>query len=78
LEYDEDKVDELTLALIYLVMFDEAEGGARAWKKFDWDTMSRLHEKGFISNPANKNKSVRVTAEGCRKAKDLFQRHFGK
>jgi hypothetical protein len=51
MEYDKDKVDELTLALLYLVMHDESEEGTRAWKGFDWDTMNRLYEKGFIGNP---------------------------
>ena len=52
MEYDENKVDEYTLALLYLVTHEIHEGfGARAWKGFDWDTMNRLHEKGFISNP---------------------------
>ncbi|WP_198537175.1 MULTISPECIES: DUF6429 family protein [Pseudomonas] len=35
-----------------------------AWKGFDFETMSRLHEHGFISNPVNKNKSIWLTAEG--------------
>ena len=62
MEYDEDKVDEFTLALLYLVVHDRQEGfGARAWKGFDWDTMNRLHEKGFITNPVSKAKSVGMT-----------------
>ena len=76
MEYDKDKVDEVTLALLYLVMHDESENGARAWKGFDWDTINRLHEKGFIGNPVSKAKSVIVTQEGCRRAKDLFEKHF--
>ncbi len=78
MEYDKDKVDELTLALLYLVMHDESEHGARAWKGFDWDTMNRLHEKGFIGNPVGKAKSVVMTPEGCRKAKELFEKLFVK
>lgn len=43
MEYDKDKVDEYTLALLYLVTHDIREGfGARAWKGFDWETMNRL------------------------------------
>lgn len=77
MEYDRERVDEMTLALLYLVMHDEEEGyGARAWKGFDWDTMDRLHEKGFIGNPVNKARSVTVSAEGCKKAKELFEKHF--
>ena len=76
MEYDKDKVDEVTLALLYLVMHDEDEYGARAWKGFDWDTMNRLHERGFIGNPVGKTKSVVVTAEGCKRAKELFKKYF--
>jgi len=76
MEYNKDKVDELTLALLYLVMHDEDEYGARAWKGFGWDTMNRLHDKGFIGNPVSKAKSVSVTREGCKRAKELFEKHF--
>jgi len=77
MEYDKDRVDEMTLALLHLVMHDEEEGyGARAWKNFDWDTMDRLHERGFIGNPVNKARSVTVSPEGCKRAKELFEKHF--
>ncbi len=77
MEYDEGKVDEYTLALLYLVTHDRQEGcGARAWKGFDWDTMNRLHEKGLISNPISKAKSVAMSEEGFKKAEELFKKHF--
>jgi hypothetical protein len=76
MEYNKDKVDEYTLALLYLVMYDEGEYGARAWKGFDWDTMNRLHDKEFIGNPVSKAKSVIVTPEGSKKAKELFEEYF--
>jgi len=76
MEYDKDKIDEVTLALLYLVMHDENEFGTRAWKGFDWDTMNRLHEKGFIGNPVGKAKSVVMTQEGCKKAEELFHKYF--
>ena len=76
MEYDEGRIDEVTLALLYLVTFDENEHGARAWKGFDWATMNRLHEKGFIGNPVTKAKSVVVTPDGCRRAKELFEKYF--
>jgi len=71
--YDKNKVDECTLALLYLVMHNEDEYGARAWKGFDWDTINRLHDKGYIGNPVGKAKSVFVTPEGSEKAKDLLE-----
>jgi hypothetical protein len=76
-EFDEDKVDEYTLALLYLVTHDRHEGyGARAWKGFDWDSLNRLHEKGLISNPVGKAKSVVMSEEGFKKAEELFKKHF--
>jgi len=78
-DYDMDRIDEYTLALLYLVARREREGfAARAWKGFDWDTMKRLHEKGYISDPVGKAKSVAMSEEGFRKAKELFERHFVK
>ena len=77
MEYDEDKVDEYTLALLYLVTHNRQEGyGAKAWKGFDWDTMNRLHEKGLISKPVSRAKSVAMSEEGFKKAEKLFRKHF--
>jgi hypothetical protein len=30
----------------------------RPWEGFDWEVIKRLHEKGFISDPRGKAKSV--------------------
>ncbi|MCK5685727.1 hypothetical protein KAJ27_16460 [bacterium] len=77
--YDKEKVDDYTLALLYLVTHEIEEGrGARAWKAFDWDTMDRLHDKGLISNPAKKSKSVVMSEEGFKKAEALFKELFVK
>ncbi|GLO72560.1 hypothetical protein MACH17_40770 [Phaeobacter inhibens] len=57
---DEDKIDDTILALLRLGLHAEH----RAWKSFDWDSMERLHEKGFISDPVGKAKSVWLTEEG--------------
>ena len=79
MEYDEDKIDDHTLALLFLVTHNREKGyGARAWKGFDWDTMNRLHEKGFISNPVGKAKSVVMTEKGFQRAKALFFQYFKK
>lgn len=52
MDYDPDKVDEMTLALLYLVTTERQEGlGARAWKGFDWSTLDRLHAMGWIQDP---------------------------
>jgi hypothetical protein len=77
MEYDRDKVDEMVLALLWLTAFDEDASGARAWKSHDWDALDRLHAKGYISDPRSKAKSVVFSEEGMRRARELFERHFG-
>jgi hypothetical protein len=77
MDYDKDKVDEYTLALLYLGTHDWKKGyGGRVWKGFDWEAMNRLHEKGYISNPVGKAKSVMMTEESLQKAKELFEKFF--
>ena len=74
MDYDPDKVDEAVLALLYLTLHD----GVRAWKSFDWEAMNRLHEKGYISDPVGKAKSVVFTEEGLKASERLFKKLFGK
>ncbi len=45
--------------------------GARTWKSFDWSAMKRLHEKGLISDPASKAKSVVLTDTGLRQGEPV-------
>jgi len=77
MEYDEDKIDEIVLALLYLTS-ETDKYGTRAWKGQDWEAMNRLHEKGYISDPKTKAKSVVLTEEGVKLSKELFFKHFGK
>ena len=76
MKFVKDKIDEYTLALLYLVMWEEKHSGPRVWNGFYWDTMDRLCEKGFIRDPKNKSKSVAVTEKGFEKAKELFYKYF--
>ncbi|HEX7294616.1 MAG TPA: DUF6429 family protein [Pyrinomonadaceae bacterium] len=69
---DADKIDEAVLALLLLGRHD----GARAWKGFDWDAMNRLHEKGYISDPRGKAKSVVFTEAGIIEAERLLKKMF--
>ena len=82
MEYDKDKVDEMALALIYLNSFQEeyAKGEyiTRAWKDLAWEVMNRLHEKGYISDPKGKARSVVLTEEGEKLSKELFIRFFAR
>lgn len=69
---DNDKIDRAVLALLYLGLHDVN----RAWKGFDWDAMNRLHDKGLISDPRGKAKSVAFTEEGLLEARRLLQELF--
>jgi hypothetical protein len=71
---DEGKLDDATLALLSLGLHD----GVRAWKGFDWDVLARLHEKGYISDPKGKAKSVAFTGEGLARSRLLLEELFAK
>ena len=71
---DEQKIDEAVLGLLYLTLHEDG----RAWKGFDWKALNRLHEKGFIEDPVNKNKSVLLTDKGLSESKRLFEVLFAK
>ena len=69
------KVDEMTLALLYLTTFSEL-GGHRAWKGHAWEVLDRLHARGWISDPATKAKSVVLSEEGADLSRKLFEKYF--
>jgi len=72
MKLDGDKIDEAVLALLLLGRHD----GDRAWKGFDWEPLSRLYEKGFISDPRGKAKSVVFTEKGLIEAERLLKKLF--
>ena len=76
MEYDKNKVDEMILALLYLTTFKDGIA-FRAWKGLDWDSLDRLHEKGYIGNPKGKAKSMTLSEEGAKLSEELFKKNFG-
>ena len=75
MEYNQAKIDEMTLALMFLTMTGD-KWGARLWKGYDWEVRNRLHEAEYISDPVGKAKSVAFTEKGKQLAEELFQKHF--
>ena len=69
---DQDRIDEVVLALLWLTLHDEL----RAWKGFDWETLGRLHAKGLIADPVGRAKSVVLTDDGLRQSEVLFRALF--
>lgn len=74
MELDTDKIDQAVLALLALGRHD----GYRTWKTFDWESMGRLHEKGYITDPVGKAKSVLFTEDGARESERLLQGLFAR
>ena len=73
MKLDTDRIDQAVLALLSLGLHD----GTRVWKSFDWDVMARLHEKGYISDPRGKTKSVALTEQGLKESERLLGNLFG-
>lgn len=72
MKYNKEKVDEVSLALLFLSLDDNN----RAWKGMDWDVSNRLYEKGWIENPRNKNKTFVLTDLGREMCIKLFEYYF--
>jgi hypothetical protein len=75
MDVDAEKLEQAVLALLHLNKFDE-KSGKRAWKALPWSVMDQLHHKGYISDPATKNKSVWLSDEGARLSGELFEKLF--
>jgi len=73
---NEEKLIEVALAILSLTAHRDGPG-LRAWKNMDWEVMNILYEKGWISDPKSKAKSVMLTEEGAAKAEEFMQKHFG-
>jgi hypothetical protein len=74
---DQERLEQTVLALLHLTSF-KVHHRLRAWKGHDWEVMNVLYEKGYISDPASKAKSVALTEEGAKLSKELFERLFAK
>lgn len=70
---DTNRIDEAVLALLSLGRHE----GYRVWKSFDWGALERLHQKGYITDPVGKAKSVLLTEEGARESERLLELLFG-
>jgi hypothetical protein len=75
MDVDEEKIDDMVLALLYLTTFED-KPGLRAWKGHSWEALNRLHQKNYISDPATKAKSVVLTEKGAKRSKQLFENSF--
>jgi hypothetical protein len=64
MDYDQDKIDEVVLALLYLTLHDEV----RAWKGHDWDALNRMPG---ITSPTPQLRRIVLTEEDIERSKHL-------
>lgn len=69
--YDRERAGDLVLALMHLTLHD----GDRTWKSYDWDVMNGLFERGFITDPRSKAKSVVLTEDGMARSQAMFDKY---
>lgn len=70
--YNRDRAGEFALALMYLTLHD----GARVWKGYAWDVLDHLFDRGWITDPKSRAKSVLLTDDGRARAEALFVAHL--
>ena len=83
-----ERIDELTLLLMYLTSWDEEnlfydENGnldkgvtKNAWKGYSFDAINKLTDKGYLYPIKYKNKSVTLTKEGEKLAESLMGKYI--
>jgi hypothetical protein len=74
MDIDQEKPEQTVLGLLYMNSFEQG-AVKRAWKGFPWMVLDSLHEKGYISDPATKNKSI-PTLRRARLSSELFEKLF--
>ena len=46
-------------------------------ESYDWDVMNDLFERGLISDPRSKAKSVVLSEEGIARSREMFDQYLG-
>jgi hypothetical protein len=72
MRYDQLKIEEVVIALLGALEFDNG----RVWKRYDFAVMDALHEKGLITDPRGRHESVYLTDKGKVLAKQLAAKYF--
>ncbi|YCH20554.1 DUF6429 family protein [Pseudomonas sp. D1-3] len=72
MEYDDQKISEVVLALLGVFEFENG----RIWKRIEFSVMDELFEKGYITDPKGKSESGYLTEEGMQLANNLQKSAF--
>ena len=83
-----DKIEELTLLLLYLTGWDEEqyvydekenldkEKMINSWKGYSFDALNELTDKGYLYTSKHSTKSVTLTKNGKKQAELLMEKYF--
>ncbi len=84
----EKNIEELTLLLMYLTSWEEEslyydennnlnkETLKNTWKGYSFETINELTDKGYLFPSKYKNKSVTLTKDGEKLAKELIEKYL--
>ena len=77
----EQAMEELTLLLLYLTSWEEellrgAPTVRRAWKNMRFEVLDSLAQQGYLETK-HRAKSVCITEEGSKKARELQKKYLG-
>jgi hypothetical protein len=72
MSYNRERAADLVLALMQLTVHEEV----RTWKSYDWEVMNDLFDRGYISDPRSKAKSVVLTDEGMARSREMFAKYL--
>ena len=75
LTYNNEKVEEMVLALLYLTSSRD-QFATRAWKGLPTQVLERLFRKGYISDPSDKSPSLILSEDAAVRSKELFFKYF--
>lgn len=76
MNYNKDKADELTLALLYTLASPIHGGGANAWPGFNPEILEHMFGRGLIEDPKKRVTSIHLTARGYALAGEIFLREL--
>lgn len=77
----EKNIEELTLLLMYLTSWEDnsnclEDSFKQCWKGYSFDAINELTNKRYLFPTKYKNKSVTITKEGEKLAKDLIKKYL--
>lgn len=75
MDIDGEKFEQAVLAFCTLTRGRKVRGDGRG-RAFPWSVMDALHDQGYISDPATKNKWVWLSGDGTKLSEESFEKLF--